>query len=952
MAAAAAETTPTGGVSAARRRHPRRRTATFLLEGLAALILLLGVLNFYARTAAVMPYTGVEWARSSDGVRAVRVESGSPADRAGLRSSDVLLALNGQGDATVREVTDAPWRLIPDESLVYTVGRMGRVLEVRLSPVWREVGSSLYAYMPFVGLFFLASGVLVIYRLGPDAMTLRYFFMAMAAFAFFVFSHTGESGGLALLFSTLDLAGRLLFPAFLLHLTLSFPAGIPVGRRLGLLIYLPMAIMAAVNLWLGPLGGVLDLEDPVSAMERMGTLELLLTSVYLTVSFLILAIRSTRATVPSARRQLRWCAWGVGAGALPFVLFYLIPQGLKVETPAMADVSMLPLVILPLAFSTAILRYRLADLDLFVKHGVTALIMALFSLALFLAMNLALRSTLGLPGINRRVFTVLAAVAVFLLYPHLRRVVGEGVDRAFYLGHYDYRRTLQQFAGELNSERELLPLMVKFHERIRRTLPVSYSVLLLPEENGGVRILDTFCPLDQAKDEDLIPDGHPLLLQLKTADSVYLDHGQREALPGRAQRLGLQNFFPMRVKGRLVAVLAVAPKDAEEEMNSEDNQLLITLAAHAASAIEGARLYEENLARIREVGQLKDYNESIVESSRVGILVLDQEQRIRGWNRAMEDLFTHDRQDVRQRPVADFFPMEFVALLDGVPPGGRRMERFPLPGPGHSPRLFNLALAEMRGPGGGLVVTFDEVTEQVRMAQQLVQSERLAAVGLLASGVAHEINTPLTGIASYAQMLLEDCSPDDESREYLERIRTQSWRASHIANSLLNFSRGSGDSFHRVDLNAIVNETLALFGRQLKGHHIKIEVAPADGKALVRGHQGQLQQVILNLLLNARDAMPEGGEIQIRAAREGDWVVLQVADTGEGIPSENLDRIYDPFFTTKGSGRGTGLGLSVTYGIIKDHKGTLTVNSHPGEGSTFSVHLPAWNEAGEKQVSA
>jgi two-component system NtrC family sensor kinase len=530
-------------------------------------------------------------------------------------------------------------------------------------------------------------------------------------------------------------------------------------------------------------------------------------------------------------------------------------------------------------------------------------------------------------------------------------VVGEGVDRAFYLGHYDYRRTLQEFARELNSERELLPLTIRFHDRIQQTLPVSSSVLLLPE-NGGLRLLDRSCPLGEEEDADLIPQQHPLVASLEENDFVHVDRGGYRTLPQRVRGLGLQSFFPMRVKGRLVAVLAVAPKVAGEEMNSEDRQLLVTLAAHAASSIEGARLYEENRARIREVGQLKDYNESIVESSRVGILVLDGNQLIRGWNRTMGDLFGHDRDHVRGKPAADYFPVDFVALLHSMPPAGRRVDRFALPAPGRPRRLFNLALAEMRGAQGGFVVNFDEVTEQVRIEEQLVQSERLAAVGLLASGVAHEINTPLTGIASYAQMLLEDLDEDDPAREYLERIRKQSWRDSHIANSLLNFSRGSGNAFTKVDLNAIVDETLALFGPQIKGRSIDIQFTPSPDPPLVEGHQGRLQQVLLNLLLNARDALAGGGEIRIRTAVNDDHVKLQVEDTGEGISREDLKRIYDPFFTTKGAGGGTGLGLSVTYGIVQDHHGSLSARSRPGEGTVFSLDLPAWQESQTKQASA
>jgi PAS domain S-box-containing protein len=919
----------------ARLRRGRRRAAVFIFGGLAGLALLVGVLNFYARVSAVFPDAGVRWAETPDGIIAVDVRPGGPAAAGGLRIGDRLLAVDGRVPISGREAAEAPWRAEPGKTLTLGVERGSRRIQVVLQPGLTTGGNQLYAYLATVGLFFLASGLFLIYRLGVRPVTVQYFVLSLAAYALLAFSHTGEGGVLDWLFYTADTTGRLLFPALMVQFALRFPGVGKIRRWVTPLIFAPAAVLGAATLWLIPLGGVLQVADPVGLLERLDAVGL--------------PVRSTRTTIPSVRRQLRWISWGLGMGMMPFIILYLIPRALRVETPPAASLSVLPLIILPLAFSTALLKYRLADLGLFVKHGVTALTLTFFSLAVFVLVNLTLRNTLGLPGIDNRVFTVLAGILVFLLYPPLRHVVGGIVDRAFYLGRYDYRRTLQEFARELNSERELLPLMLRFHDRIQQTLPVKTSVLFLPDEQrDGLRLLTPSCDLQDGREDDLLPASHPLCRRIETEDSVPLDPEERLRLPPAARRLGLRELFPMRVKGRVVAALGVAVKESDGDMNSEDRQLLITLAAHAASAIEGARLYEENVERIREVELLKDFNESIVESSRVGILVIDPGNRIRGWNRAMEEMFGHPRVAVLSRDVTAVFPEAFLRLLERVPAGGRRIDRYALPEDGAARRTFNVAVSDLHGKTGGQrgkVVTFDEVSEQIRMEQQLVQSERMAAVGLLASGVAHEINTPLTGIASYAEMLLEDLPQQHQDREILDRIRKQSWRASHIA-----ISRGSGDDQEKVDLNETVEETLSLFGPQLRGRGIEIRFEPQEEiSPLVWGHRGRLQQVVLNLLLNARDAMPAGGDIRIRTARRNGKVELLVADTGEGIPAEHQDRIYDPFFSTKGRGKGTGLGLSVTYGIVRDHKGTIQVESWPGEGTRFTVRLPAWRE---EKVSA
>jgi signal transduction histidine kinase len=263
--------------------------------------------------------------------------------------------------------------------------------------------------------------------------------------------------------------------------------------------------------------------------------------------------------------------------------------------------------------------------------------------------------------------------------------------------------------------------------------------------------------------------------------------------------------------------------------------------------------------------------------------------------------------------------------------------------------IVNAALTPLRAAAGdttvtvGTIVILENITARVRLEEQLQISEKMASIGLLAAGVAHEVNTPLTGISSFTQMLLEGADPDDPRTRLLEKIERQTFRAAKIVNGLLTLARpaaSAGGDRGAVDLNVVVNDVLSLLEHQFELHRVKIRRELSLAAVLVVGMEHKLQQVFLNLFLNARDAMPRGGWLTIASRIEGDRAIVEVADTGSGIPSEYIARIYDPFFTTKAIGQGTGLGLSITYGIVREHDGAIDCESAVGQGTRFTVTLP------------
>jgi len=249
----------------------------------------------------------------------------------------------------------------------------------------------------------------------------------------------------------------------------------------------------------------------------------------------------------------------------------------------------------------------------------------------------------------------------------------------------------------------------------------------------------------------------------------------------------------------------------------------------------------------------------------------------------------------------------------------------------------------------GRIIIVDDITDRLELESQLSQAEKMSSIGLLAAGVAHEVNTPLAVISSYSQLLAKQLQGDERRSAILEKIAQQTFRASEIVNSLLNFSRTSGSEFQLVDLNRVIQDTLTLLEHQFKTGRVHIESELYRELPGIMGNSGKLQQVFLNLFLNAKDAMPNGGTLRV-STENGDGVRVVISDTGSGIAPEHLNRIYDPFFTTKvkpgeGQRRGTGLGLSVSYGIIQEHAGKIQVSSHPGQGTTFALEFPMMRKA-------
>jgi len=930
-----------------------RFTAGFLALFTAAAITL-GWINFRKESQFVTPYDGVWWVESGGSLVADRVDANGPAARSGIKPGDRLTAVDGHAvkgvDSVVRQMyQDGAW-----SKITYSVLRAGVSLDATPILVPRERASN--DWLRLIALIYLGIGLYVLFRRWTAPGSTHFYVFCLVSFAFHAFHFTGKLNSFDWSIYWGNVAANMLQPALLLHFVLTFPEESSFIRKRRWIvpsIYLPGLLLFSYHVM-----AFVFSQASENLRWQLDRLWMSYLGIYFIVAAGVLLHSYREAKRPILRQQLKWLTRGTVLAITPFTLFYVIPYLIGILPTTAMKVSVLSLGILPLTFGYAIFRYRLMDVDLIFKRGAAYTLAALAIAGVYFTI-VGLVAEVVHTRVPRAGTTglVLAIVVTALLADPVRKWIQDRIDRVFYRTRYDYRQTLVEFGRELNAETDLDKMLSAVVDRFTRTLLVDRMAIFLAGELPGAFSLAKSFGIQQTSGLDLnflnVPrpeaaEGHLFF------ENTHFVPRETPAAQETIARLELNYYIPCQAQKNTVAVLGLGKTADGDFLSSEDVELLETVAGYLAIAIQNGRLYASLEQKAAQYERLKDFNENIVESINVGVLAVDLNDRIESWNSQMEVMYALPRWQALRRTLGEIFPTEFVAEFSRVrqSPGIHNLYKFRLAAPTGETRTVNVAIAPLvtkKFNVVGRLIIMDDITERVDLEDQLSQADKLSSIGLLAAGVAHEVNTPLAVISSYAQMLSKQLQGDEHKSSVLEKITRQTFRASEIVNNLLNFSRTSGAEFAEVDVNRVICDTLSLLEHQFKTAKIRVQDELAPHLPSIQGNAGRLQQVFLNLFLNAKDAMPNGGTLRI-VTSNGDGVRVIVADTGLGISQEHIQRIYDPFFTTKnvpqnGQKRGTGLGLSVTYGIIQEHAGKIRVESSPEEGTTFYVDFPLLRKA-------
>ena len=898
-----------------------RYVATVLLT---LAILILGALNVQQKRRYVPPEDGAAWIQTSRGVEALQVSPDGPAERAGIRRGDLLKAIEGQAIQNDRHVTRILYQLGVWSKATYTLERDGKLIYPTLvvAPQPERVLRQ-QRYLEIIGLLYLLVGAFVLLKRTRAPHALHFYFVCLTSFVYYVFHYTGKLNSFDWTIFWFDLGASLLLPPLFLHFCLEFPLPhkwIRHKHKLVYLIYVPGAALFLAHLAF--VYGVLEfIPSPLVLRMLLDNLGDFHFGLYFVLSAAVLIQTYRTVRTPELRQQMKWVTRGTAVAVVPYFLLQSLPRLSGLVPEGYIDIAIFPLVLIPISFGYAIHRYRLMDVDIIFKRGVTYTLATGSIIVLYATFSVLVGELLGsgfesLSSLARVVATIVAA----LLFAPIKDLFQVWLDKFFYRDRYNIRQTLTGFGRTLSSEVHLESMLHRIVERLGRALLVDRVAIFL--EN----------PADSSR---FIPALTAGVIIPETADLPFLKSStDRRYIFFETDTYDLNYFIPCRVKDRVTAYIGLGRSRNGDYLTSEDLELLETVSGYVGIALENARLYRSLEYRADEYQSLKDFSENIVESINVGVLVEDVDGRIVGWNRALASFTGRNRAEALGRGTEEVIPAAFLQRL------AETRQLYKQQWNGLTVNFSATSLTDKNGATRGTLIIIDNITDRVRLEAQLIQNEKLTSIGLLAAGVAHEINTPLAVISSYSQMLRKEWSPEDQRYKLLEKITKQTFRASEIVNHLLNFSRTNATEYAEVDLHQVITETLSLLEHQFKSARIRVEHELQADDPVTFGNAGKLQQVFLNLFLNARDAMAEGGELRIRTGTVDSKVEVIVQDTGAGISRENINRIYDPFFTTKAAGKGTGLGLSVSYGIVQEHGGNISVESKPGLGTSFKLELP------------
>jgi two-component system, NtrC family, sensor kinase len=900
--------------------------------GLTLLVAALGIVSFQRKLESFQPL-GFEAKAAQGGFAVLKVDEPTT----GVLPGDLILMIGGQ-QATDHAGLSRSLRAQPQAELLL-LRADSLTTQVYQRP---DLAVDLpYLVLAAIGVFYLLIGLYTAIKDRRGSATVFLLFCAASAALFLISPRLPLVDGLDRWLYFVDLMARLFLPALTLHLFATFPSRLFAGLETyhTPFFYLPSSLFLVFHVDQALNGGTwLFGKASASDLAFVDRFELIWLIGGSLLAAACLVIRLHRQPLFEERRQTLWLLAGLVGGYLPFACFFAVPWMLGQSVERWLEVlAVVPLALVPLAFAWAIFKYRLLDLGLILRDVTTYSLTAIVGLFAFQLIHLLIQTNLGTTtALARNVLTFGAGLFVAGVLAPTRNVIRAGIERLRWRNRLGPRRLLNDLGQELLHERELDHLGEALLDHLADALAVRCNLFLadgeqlLPFRPGDLpRALSfeafspSFWTADFEKIESFVVPG---------------------TAPAGEQRLfaaGFRYALPITVRQRRLGALVLGFKYDEEPLDSEELELVRNLLDQAALALENARLLEEAQVRLLAMTRLESYNKGILESTPAGIAVLDDGARIHLANRAFASICGLSRSALIGRPISEVLPVQPLPCpQDGL----IEISFCELSG---EERYLQLQTSETRDEQGQRILIVQDISSRVSMESALREKEHLASLGMLAAGVAHEVNTPLTGISSYAQFLIADTPKDDPRYQILKKMELQTFRAAQIVNSLLDFARNRGEAMSRVSLDLLIGESLGLLEQRARAQQVELDWQPPDQKVEVNGCEGEIHQVLTNLVANAIDAQAHQSvkrSVKVRLERQAErqLVLLRVSDNGPGIAEERLETIFKPFFSSKIGRGGTGLGLAITHNIVRRHGGQMRVENHPKpqRGCTFTVELP------------
>lgn len=898
-----------------------------------ALFILISLANLFQKLKWSSVSDHLVWENSEHGL----VCASAPANSQ-IKPGDILLAVNKY---SVSSKIDLLRSIAGRNYCRYEIERQGILKNIGVD-IDRVFTPFSYYILVFVGILaiLLTLGILNMYvkqsTLFPPPQI--FFLLSLTLSGFLIFSPSGDYGPADFVFLVLDLVCYTFFPAVLLQYSLQYPLRTKAFKKFSpnfryLLIYLAPLVFLFINFYF-ILQNIFkpDTEILTTTINHFRSLAQKYFALYVFLAWVSIVISSLTLILKKKQKRYLYPLSGISLSFIALLLLNFSPQAFTGKSGLSVYLGMFFLPFLPLSLVYFLAPKRVTDIENIIKKtlSVSSLFVFIFVTYLFLGLNIEQNKLLGI------FWSIAAILMAGLLFKPLESAIQKIFEKIFYRETFNFKRKLKELEHSISAQRDLSSLSRNFLEIINRGFQLQDSSLLIHYKSNLFYSMPdrTRLQLTRAFRSSLENQEHLIFLSEQEFETKY--PGNHAAVPSKK----FFQFLPLKIADRLVGIVAMGRKTNHTYLTVEDWELMSSISSPLALSVENAFLYSRLETQLEELNLLKEFNENIIENINLGIMVVSRLNQVQTWNSFMEDRFQIKREKALHKKAPLVLGQGFWSKIHTEQPGTRTLRnvKMQLPDAESIYDVYISPLKNERGSISGRIFVFEDVTEKINIQNQLITSEKMASLGLLSAGIAHEINTPLTGISSYCQFLLDNPN-GAENPELVGKMQDQVLRVNKIIRTLLDFSRQKGQQPLPINLNKVIEESLALVEHKLKKKSITFKKETEFQKSF-HGFPTRLQQLFINLFINAIDAIDNEGWISISGEENDEEITVRFKDNGRGIREKTLEKIFDPFFTTKEIGKGTGLGLAIVYNIVKEHYGNIQVHSKIDRGTTFIITFP------------